>query len=212
MTHSLDANVKAFSPVQRRDRVARAQTIVIAAKDILSETGFLEFGINSIARRAGCDKQLIYRYFDGLEGLVEVIGLEIADELSLELETFTGKEAPKTYGEWVERLAIGLLTLFRSNRVIQKIAAWELASPSSLTRIMAAARSKRLNAWMLGLRGDLKQPDGIDVGALNAIIIGAVQHLAMSASAFGSQAGLPLTSEADWQRAEAALLHIVRRA
>lgn len=212
MEYALEANVKATAPARRRDRVARAQTIVIAAKDILSETGFAEFGINSIARRAGCDKQLIYRYFDGLEGLVEVIGTEIADELSVELETFACKEAPKTYGEWVERLTIGLLTLFRSNRFMQKIAAWELASPSSLTRIMAAARSKRLNAWMIGLRGDLKQPDGIDVGALNAIIIGAVQHLAMSASAFGSQAGLPLTSEADWRRAEAALLHIVRHA
>ena len=199
------------APGRQRDRVARGQTIVAAAKDILSESGFADFGINSIARRAGCDKQLIYRYFDGLEGLADVIGTDIADELSAELEGFTRQEAPKTYAAWVERLAVGLLGLFRSNRIIQKIAAWELASPSSLTAIMAAARAKRLNAWMVGLRGTLKPPEGLDTGALNAIIIGAVQHLAMSASAFQSQAGMQLETEADWQRAEAALLHIVRR-
>jgi AcrR family transcriptional regulator len=211
MENSLEDEKRQTAPVRLRNRVARAQTIITAAKDILSETGFADFGINSIARRAGCDKQLIYRYFEGLEGLADVIGTEIADELSEELERFAGHARPNSYCEWVERLALGLLTLFRSNRIIQKIAAWELASPSNLTTIMAAARSKRLNAWMIGLRGSLTQPDGLDVGALNAIIIGAVQHLAISASAFGSQAGMSLQTEEDWERAEAALIHIVRQ-
>lgn len=199
-------------PSRRRDRVARAQTIISAAKEILSESGFDGFGINSIARRAGCDKQLIYRYFEGLEGLAEVIGTEIADELSAELETFSRKEAPKSYGDWVEPLAIGLLNLFRSNLIIQKITAWELASPSRLTRIMAEARAKRMNAWMVSLRGEMKHPESLDVSALNAIIIGAVQHLAISATAFGSQAGLSLATDADWLRVEAALRHFVRSA
>lgn len=211
METPIEAEDHVKAPVRQRDRVARAQTIVTAAKGILSESGFADFGINSIARRAGCDKQLIYRYFDGLEGLADVIGTEIADELSIELESLTRQEPPKTYSEWVERLAVGLLMLFRSNQIIQKIAAWELASPSTLTSIMAAARAKRLTTWMVGLRGDLKQPEGLDVGALNAIIIGAVQHLAMSASAFGSQAGMALSSDADWQRAEAALVYLVRQ-
>ena len=31
----------------------------------------LFYGINAIARQAGCDKVLIYRYFDNLDGLLQ---------------------------------------------------------------------------------------------------------------------------------------------
>ena len=35
-----------------------------------SSRDFPPFGINAVARQAGCDKVLIYRYFNGLEGLL----------------------------------------------------------------------------------------------------------------------------------------------
>jgi AcrR family transcriptional regulator len=57
-----------------RDRAATEQRIVDAAIGILSDDGFVALGINPLADRAGVDKQLIYRYFGGLDGVVAALG------------------------------------------------------------------------------------------------------------------------------------------
>ncbi|HCV71491.1 MAG TPA: TetR family transcriptional regulator, partial [Agrobacterium sp.] len=62
--------ISADKPEKRiKDRAATEKAIFEAARSLLAEEGFQGFGINAVARRAGCDKQLIYRYFGGLEGL-----------------------------------------------------------------------------------------------------------------------------------------------
>ena len=40
-----------------------------AVSKIIEEEGFTQIGINRIAKKAQCDKVLIYRYFGGLDGL-----------------------------------------------------------------------------------------------------------------------------------------------
>lgn len=39
-----------------------------AVSKIIEEEGFTQIGINRIAKKAQCDKVLIYRYFGGLDG------------------------------------------------------------------------------------------------------------------------------------------------
>ena len=56
-----------------RNRQLTEARIQDAATRILSETGFEGWGINAIAREAGVDKVLIYRYFNSLDGLLESI-------------------------------------------------------------------------------------------------------------------------------------------
>lgn len=44
--------------------------LIKAAGEILATKGFTKFGINSVARQAGVNKTLIYRYFGDMDGLV----------------------------------------------------------------------------------------------------------------------------------------------
>lgn len=60
--------------LMKRNRQLTEKRIVDAAKSLLAEEGFQAFGVNAVAARAGVDKVLIYRYFDGLEGLLKFIG------------------------------------------------------------------------------------------------------------------------------------------
>ncbi|MFN6986979.1 MAG: TetR/AcrR family transcriptional regulator, partial [Rhizobium oryzihabitans] len=70
--------ISADIPEKRvKDRAATEKAIFNAARSLLAEEGFQGFGINAVARRAGCDKQLIYRYFGGLDGLIEAIGEDL---------------------------------------------------------------------------------------------------------------------------------------
>ena len=54
----------------KKGRLQTEQKILHALEQLLLEQGFPAVGINSLARQAGCDKVLIYRYFDGLDGLL----------------------------------------------------------------------------------------------------------------------------------------------
>lgn len=200
---------KTSAPNRGRDRDATARSILAAAKETLAEEGFGAFGVNAIARRAGCDKQLIYRYFGGLEGLADAIGADLATELTEELKPLSNAPAPQSYGALMKHLALSLTELLRRNRVMQQINAWEAAAPSPLVTKLIAARAKRMGLWMFEMRGSLKPPPGIDAPAVNAIIIAAVQQLVVSASANGEFSGMPLRTDADWKRLEDAISTLV---
>jgi AcrR family transcriptional regulator len=195
---------------RQRDRARTEAVILAAARDVLAEAGFQGFGVNAVARRAGCDKQLIYRYFGGLDGLIDAIGGQLATWLSDRLAAEAAP--PASYRELAERLILGFLDALRADVLVQKIVAWELADPSPLVSRLAAARGAALNNWFLAQRGSLVPPAGLDAPALNTLLIAAVQQLVLSASATGAFAGVPLTSDADWQRIRAALLVLIRGA
>lgn len=192
-----------------RDRAKTEEAIVAAARQTLAEDGFQGFGVNAVARRAGCDKQLIYRYFGGLDGLVDALGADIASWIETSLAD--AGAPPTTYAELAERLILGFLDALRANPLVQRIAAWETAAPSPLVDRLTAARGMAMGRWMAKMRGDLIPPDGLDAPALNVFLIAAVQQMVLSGAAAGSFSGVPLASEADWDRIRAAARLIVRR-
>lgn len=196
------------TPAKPRDRGRTKAAILSAARDQLAEGGFQAFGVNTVARRAGCDKQLIYRYFGGLDGLVEAIGLELATWVD-DSVAFNSRKPPADYRALSETLIMAFLDAFRSNVLVQKITAWEVAEPSPLAAKLAAARARALAGWIARTRGDLAPPAGVDAPAVNALLIAAVQHIVLSATNTGGFAGMPLASEADWDRIRSVLLAII---
>lgn len=197
---------------RERDRESTRRLILDAAREQLVEAGFQGLGINAVARRAGCDKQLIYRYFDGLDGLVAALGTEVAASLQRRLQPLDALGRPASYREFVERLALGLLQALRDDPAMQRIVAWELSESSPLVRALTVARSVQLQAWMKATRGDLQAPAGLDAPACNAFLIAAIQQLVLSATSAGEFAGMPLRSEADWERVRAVVKRLVASA
>jgi AcrR family transcriptional regulator len=176
---------------------------------VLAEGGFSAFGVNAIARRAGCDKQLIYRYYGGLDGLIDAIGLDLA---GLFQTLMHDREAADfaSYGALIEHLLLSLLDAFRHSDLLLRIAAWEVFDPSPVTIRLAAIRGRALGEWVEARRGPLTSPDGVDAGAINATLIAAVQHLVLSAKAVGKFGGVVLQSEADWDRIRDVLRALVQ--
>jgi AcrR family transcriptional regulator len=195
-----------------RNRDSTASVILEAAKVALAEDGFASFGINAIARRAGADKQLIYRYFGGLDGLIEAVGEDLGQALARDFDARPLGQQPATYPDLIAAAAVELMEVYRANPVLRQIHVWEQAAPSPLIAKLAAARSRQLMGRIQALRGDLKPPDGSDFGALNASIFAAVQQLAIAGCATGAFAGMALRTEEDWSRAKTAIAHIARAA
>ncbi|XUR33906.1 AcrR family transcriptional regulator [Rhizobium leguminosarum bv. trifolii] len=193
-----------------RDRGATERAILAAAKGLLAEEGFQNFGINAVARRAGCDKQLIYRYYGGLDGLVEAIGADLGTWVKDRIPEDAGGMFLLTYGDLMERLSLLLLDALRNDPLMRRILAWEISENTEQVRRLSEARSKALALWLERMRGSLAPPKGVDAAAVNAIVIAAIQHLVLAAAAGGQCAGLSLKTPKDWEKAALALKRIVR--
>jgi AcrR family transcriptional regulator len=195
-----------------RDRNATSAVILAAARTLLAEEGFQKFGINAVARRSGYDKQLVYRYFGGLDGLLDAIGDELADWVSERMPKSSSGRFLLTYADLVERMMHLLIDALRDDPLMLKIIAWEASDPSPIVRRMSEARSKSLGKWMDKMRGGLKVPSAIDAPAMNAILIAGVQHMVVSASVSGSFGGVSLATDKDWSRIKTAVTRLVQAA
>ena len=202
-----------IDPVPEKRAKNRAQTeaaIFGAARDLLAEQGFQGFGINAIARRAGCDKQLIYRYFGGLDGLLDAIGADLGDWVKKRIPEDTGGMFLLTYGDLMERLSLLYMEALRDDPLVCKIIAWEVSKDTPQVRRLAEARSKALGKWLDRMRGSLTAPKGVDAATVNGILFAAIQHLVISSAATGEFAGLPLRNEKDWEKVAASVRRLVR--
>jgi AcrR family transcriptional regulator len=64
------------SHLKIRDKQITIRRFISEVGSLLSREGFKGIGVNAVAREAGMDKVVIYRYFGGLTGLIEAYGKE----------------------------------------------------------------------------------------------------------------------------------------
>ena len=91
-----------------RDREATKARILGAVGVVLARDGFGAVGVNAIAKEAGVDKVLIYRYFGGLPELLREWGASgrfwprVADLLGADPDAFHRLAAPERYARFFE--------------------------------------------------------------------------------------------------------------
>lgn len=188
----------------RRDRDATAARLLDAAARIVVDDGAAALGVNVLAKAAGCDKQLIYRYFGGVEGVQRALGEAVAARLQAALSAELPQRAD-TWPHYSRALAHGLLAACRADPLMCRLRAAELAAPAGSMEPFAAARRAMLHVWLVRVRPSAPPPPGVDVGALHALVVGAIEAAVLSAAAGGALAAMPLHTPADWTRLDRAL-------
>jgi AcrR family transcriptional regulator len=193
----------AESSIRLRDRSATETLIVEAGERILLRDGFPGLNVQTLAAEAGCDRKLVYRYFDGTDGVVERIAARANAALTASLASIPQVDTAslRTFAR------ISLLTwlaALRASPLSLRLMAWALVEDSDLLRRIEADRAAVLQSWMRDRRPRLRVPPEGDPTALNAVLLAAVQSLALSADRRGGVAGLTLDA-AGWPRVEAAL-------
>lgn len=191
------------SLVKLRDRPTTEAGIIAAAERLLLAQGWTGLNVQTLAAEAGVDRKLIYRYFEGVDGVVE----RLAARLDLGLGQTLAAEPPSSataYRQFARETLTAWLRALRANPLLVRMLAWELAQDTPLLRRTEAARSAVIQAWIRERRPRLKAPPTGDIAALNSVLLAAVQHLVLSAHARGTFAGVTL-DDAGWARIEAAL-------
>jgi AcrR family transcriptional regulator len=194
-----------------RDKEETKARILAAVGKLLAKSGFKQLGVNAIAREAGVDKVLIYRYFENLPLLLQTFGKEggywltvaelVGDETSVEAELLA---------DWMVLLLTRFLDDLQQRPITQEILRWELLEGNELTLELAQVRDRMATESLEFLKQKSSFPPDKDIPAISAVLIAGIVYLVLRTKVSPTFLGIDFTSPTGWQRIEAAIASLVQ--
>ncbi|MEQ9490836.1 MAG: helix-turn-helix domain-containing protein [Alphaproteobacteria bacterium] len=191
--------------MKKRNRIKTEENLLRAAADLLRREGFSEFGVNAVAREAGVDKVLIYRYFDDLDGLLSALADHLDLWPSVE-ELISESDAIYRARPAAQQIRIvfrNLLKGLRKRPLTLEIMAWELAERNPLTRKLEIVRADlaRIFTRRYGHTG----PAEVDLSAFVVILSASIHYLTARMRVTDDFNGMTIGDDQAWQRLETSL-------
>ncbi len=188
-----------------RDKQITSRRLISSVGSLLAKKGFRGMGVNAVAREAGVDKVLIYRYFGGLEGLIAAFGKE-GDFWPSALELAGGDLQKFSQMPLDERLSVfasNFIDSLRKRPLTQAIMAWEIIEPNGLTEELERIREQSIIEFFQMFF--MKDQVQIDLQAIIMLIGAAISYLVIRSKNIDLFGGLDLGSEQGWERIEKAI-------
>ncbi|MCI4643324.1 MAG: TetR/AcrR family transcriptional regulator, partial [Hyphomonadaceae bacterium] len=154
--------------MSKRDRVATENALISAVGEILARHGLGALNAEALARQAGVNKALIYRYFGSLEGLVERFAKN---------NTFWPSATEIIGGDWEDFLALprsqqlaqahrNLIMALRERPMTRQIMAWELIQDSPFVDALEREREQVAQQIFAKMGTDKADPTMLAAAAL----------------------------------------------
>ena len=186
---------------KRASRIETEQRLLAAVGEQLAATGFSKLGVNAIARKAGVNKALIYRYYDGLDGLLKAYAeagdfWPTVEEVIGDPEAFLALPAAERYGLFFERYVSAL----RRRPQTVEILAWETVDRNELTVYLEDARERwSRDVGAIFARGHAEPPP-YDLDAIGALLTSGIHYLLVRGRKIHTFGGVPVQGDAAWER------------
>ncbi len=193
-----------------KDREVTKQRLLGAVGEVLVERGYAGIGVNAIAKKAGVDKVLIYRYFNDLDGLLEAFVLR-KDFVSNLREFFGDRNTLATKKEAValgKSILTGQFRRIFEDRELQEILLRQLHEKNRVTEAVALARETQ---GMAALSQMAKAVDDgrVDIAAVASLLVGGIYYLALRSRTVEFYSGINLRTEEGRNRIEAAIAFLL---
>ena len=190
--------------MSRRENTERQ--ILQALEAQILETGMGGVGINAIAKRAGVSKELIYRYFDGMPGLM-LAWMQEQDFWTRNPGLLAaGESSQRTPGELVLSMLRAQIDALAGNETLREVRRWELIERNEVSAPLAERRER-------AARGFIDRVDGLapeaDMPAMVSVMLADVLYLMLRAKTESHFLGVPLRTPEGWDRIGGALEHLV---
>jgi AcrR family transcriptional regulator len=163
-----------------RDREETKTKILQAVGQVLATSGFQGLGINAIARVAGVDKVLIYRYFEDLPTLLKTFAQ--SGEYVGSLDRFLAQLGDDQLPDWRSAMVMFVMTyaqLLHHNPLSQEIFRWELTEKNELTESLAVSREDLIQAGLAWVRQKYPETIERDLESISAILLSSVTYLVL---------------------------------
>jgi AcrR family transcriptional regulator len=197
---------KRWKRERARDRDATRGRLLQAASRLLARKGFGELGVNAVAREAGVDKVLVYRYFGGLP---ELLGA-LAERPEFWPVTAADPGAAGDPESWGRAMLIGLFRGLRARPLTAEALRWELVERNQLTDRMAEARERTGLEALAHAPLDPALAARLDVPAVAALLSAGLIYLVLRSKTADAFLGVDLRGDEGAARIEGAaalLLH-----
>lgn len=186
------------TPAAPRDRAATEERLLAAVATVLARDGFGAIGVNAVAREAGVDKVLIYRYFGDLPGLLRAWGRSgrfwpSVDEL---LAARPGLLALPAAERWAGFFA-HFIDALRARPLTLEVMAAEIVERNELTAILEAER-EQWGEQAFAVLGGPEMATQPHLRHVTLLLVAGVQHLLLRARRIRVFGGLALHDDADW--------------
>jgi AcrR family transcriptional regulator len=200
----------------RRDRFATRAAILESAAEMVAAEGVGALGVNGLAEAARCDKVLIYRYFGGLDGVLETLGVE---RMLWPRVAVGGDDGGETLADAVQAVLLEEWAALSGGTLMLEAGAAEMMRGNSLGAATAAQRSAHHAEVISELRERYRVPPYVDLAALIEILSAALSVFALRAAhasgvapsdAVAATPALDPGTPAGWRRIEKTLAAMTR--
>jgi len=187
-------------------RANTERQILQALEAQILETGMGGVGINAIAKRAGVSKELIYRYFGGMSGLL-LAWMKEQDFWTRNPGLLDAEESSqRTPADLILAMLRAQIETLSGNETLREVRRWELIEQNDVTATLAERRENAARGFIE--RVDELAPD-VDVPAVAGVILAGAVYLTLRAKTATHFLGLPLHEPEGWARIDKALEYLV---
>jgi AcrR family transcriptional regulator len=196
-----------------RDREETKIRIVAAVGRQLARAGFRDLGVNSIAKEAGVDKVLIYRYFGGLPELLAAYAREgnywptsaelIGDPTTVKAESVA---------DWLVYILTKVQMAIRQRPITQEILRWEIVDHNELTKEFAAIRTRVAMECLVFINQQYPFPPELDTLALCTIILSGIVYITLRTETNPYYLGMDFSDPTNWDRINKLVTAIIYQA
>lgn len=179
----------------RREKTEQA--ILKALDEQLAEGGMKSVGVNAVAKRAGVSKELIYRYFDGMPGLMLawMMGRDFWSSKSGVLGSDdTSSRSPVALIQAMLREQEAVLARDQSLAAVRR---WELIERNEISEKLSQRREAMARTFIDRLDG---LTTGADMPAVVSVLLAGILYLSLRAKTEEVFLGVPLREPEGWER------------
>jgi AcrR family transcriptional regulator len=196
-----------------RDKEETKIRIVAAVGRQLARAGFRDLGVNSIAKEAGIDKVLIYRYFGGLPELLTAYARE-GDYWPTSAELISDPTTVKaeSVADWLVYILTKVQMAIRQRPITQEILRWEIIDHNELTKEFAAIRTRVAMECLNFINQQYPFPPELDTLALSTIILSSVVYITLRTETNPYYLGMDFSDPKNWDRINKMVTSIIYQA
>lgn len=190
---------KSKTQPKARDREKTEAAILDAVGRLILRDGLSGVGINAVAREAGADKVLIYRYFGDLDGLYRAYA-ESGDFWWTVEDMLAAAGGATTLGDALKAGLRHHAAEMRKRPVTLAVIAAEPANRNALVIALEEVRERRSLDLMKEIATRYGMPEGADIAALTGLLAAAIDYLLARARTIRVYGGVEIKTEQNWER------------
>jgi len=192
-----------------RNKARTKQRFLDAVEEILITKGFAGLKVNDIAKVAGLDKKLIYKYFGGTDQLMDEY-IQTKDFWS----NVKGEKVPNAIADggkaFVEEMLLLQFDQVAGDEALQKLLLWRLTEQRNSLQKLVEAQEANGEILLKSITDPHFQDRSTQFRAIAALLIGGTYYLDLYAAINGSVfCGIDLATESGRTEIKKALSFLV---